>query len=70
MLESAAFKKNVDFLAFTRRITTYYLKAVKMRKHIPHNIVYLCKRSWKGDAVVAVYERRQGQHFAKKCTQK
>ena len=78
MVKSVAFKvfklvnpdDKMDFLAFTRRITTHYLKASKLKKQLPRNILYLRKRSWKGNAVVPANERKQGQHFAEKCSQK
>ena len=78
VLKSAAFKmfkmvnpdEKMDFLGFTRRVTTHYLKSAKMGKQLPPNIIYPRKRSWKGDAVVAKNERKQGQHFAEKCNQK
>ena len=60
----------MDFLAFTRRITTHYLKAYKLKKQLPPNIIYPRKRSWKGNAVVPANERTQGQHFVEKCSQK
>ena len=58
VLKSAAFKvfklvnpdDKMDFLAFTRRITTHYLKASKLKKQLPPNIIYPRKRSWKGNA--------------------
>ena len=62
VLKSAAFKvfrltypcDKMDFLAFTRRIVTHYLKAAKVQRQLPPNIIYPRKRSWKGNAVVAV----------------
>ena len=78
VLKSAAFKvfklvnpdDKMDFLAFTRRITTYYIKASKLKKQLPPNIIYPRKRSWKGNAVFPANERKQGQHFVEKCSQK
>ena len=77
VLKSAALKvfklvnpdDKTDFLAFTRRITTHYLKAPTLKKQLPPNIIYPRKRSWKGNAVVPANERKQGQHFAEKCSQ-
>ena len=74
VLKSAAFKvfklvnpnDKMDFLAFTRRITTHYLIASKLKKPLPPNIIYPRKRSWKGNAVVPANERKQGQHFCRK----
>ena len=60
----------MDFLAFTRRITTYYIKASKLKKQSPPNIIYSRKRSWKGNAVFPANERKKGQHFVEKCSQK
>ena len=78
VLKSAAFKvfklvnpdDKMDFLAFTRRITTYYIKASKLKKQLPPNIIYPRKRSWKGNAVIPGNERKLGQHFVEKCSQK
>ena len=42
----------MDFLAFTCRITTHYLKASKLIKQLPPNIIHPRKRSCKGNAVV------------------
>ena len=78
VLKSAAFKvfklvnpnERMDFLAFTLRITTHYLKAAKLRKELPPNIIYPRKRSWKGEAVIQANEWKQGHHFAKKCSHK
>ena len=62
--------QKINFLAFTRSITTHCLTAAKLRKELPPDIIYPGKRSWKGDAVVPANERKQGQHFAKTCSQK
>ena len=78
VLKSAAFKvfklvnpdDKMDFLAFTRRITTHYLKTSKLKKQLPHNIINPRKRSWKGNAAVPVNERKQGQNFVEKYSQK
>ena len=78
VLKSAAFKvfklvnpdDKMDFLAFTRCITTHYLKASKLKKQLPPNIIYPRKRSWKGNAVIPGNERKLGQHFVEKCSQK
>ena len=78
VLKSAAFKvfklvnpdDKMDFLAFTLRITTHYLKAFKLKKQLPPNIIYPRKRSWKGNAVVPANERKQDQHFVEKYSQK
>ena len=56
--------EKIDFLAFTRCITTHCLKSAKLRKELPPDIIYPRKRSWKGEAVVPANERKQGQHFA------
>ena len=40
--------EKMDFLAFTRSITTHCLKAAKLRKELPPDIIYPRKRSWKG----------------------
>ena len=66
VVKSVAFKvfklvnpdDKMDFLAFTRRITTHYLKASKLKKQLPPNILYLRKRSRKGNAVVPANERK------------
>ena len=58
VLKSAAFKffklvnpnDKMDFLSFTRHITTHYLKVSKLKKQLPPNIIYPRKRSWKGNA--------------------
>ena len=71
VLKSAAFKvfklvnpdDKMGFLAFTCRITTHYLKATKLKKQLPPNIIYPRKRSWKGNAVAPANEMKQGQHF-------
>ena len=60
----------MDFLAFTRRIVTHYLKAAKVQRQLPPNIIYPRKRSWKGNAAVAVNERKEGQHFIEKTKSK
>ena len=68
VVKSAAFKvfkfvnpdDNMDFLAFTRRISTHYLKASKWKKQFPPNIIYARKRSWQENAVVPTNERKQG----------
>ena len=60
ILKSASFKalKQIDpdakinFLAFTNRVAMYYLKAAKVRRQLPQNIIYPRKRSWKGKAAV------------------
>ena len=78
VLKSAAFKvfklvnpdDKMDFLAFTRRITTHYLKTSRLKKQLRPNIIYPRKRSWKGNAIVPANERKQGQHFVEKCSQK
>ena len=78
VLKSAAFKvfklvnpdDKIDFLAFTCRITIHYLKASKLKKRLPPNIIYLRKRLWKENAVVSANERKEGQHFVEKCSQK
>ena len=78
VLKRAAFKvfrltypgDKMDFLAFTRRIVTHYLKAAKVQRQLPPNIIYPRKRSWKGNAAVAVNERKEGQHFIEKTSQK
>ena len=78
LLKRAAFKvfklvnpdDKMDFLAFTRRITTHYLKTSRLKKQLRLSIIYPKKRSWKGNAVVPANERKQGQHFLEKCSQK
>ena len=78
VLKSAAFKvfklvnpdAKMDFLAFTCCITTHYLKASKLKKQLPPNIIYPRKRLQKGNAVVPANESKQGQHFVEKCSQK
>ena len=78
VLKSAAFRvfklvnpdDKMDFLAFTRRITTHYLKTSKLKKQLPPNIINPSKKSWKGNSTVPANERKQGQHFVKKCSQK
>ena len=62
--------EKVDFLAFTRSITTHYLKAAKLRKELTPDIIYPRKRSWEGEVVVLANERKQLQHFAETCSQK
>ena len=62
--------EKMDFLAFTRSITTHCLKAAKLRKELPPDIIYPRKRSWKGEAVVPANERKQGQHCAETYSQK
>ena len=59
--------EKMDFVAFTRSITTHCLKAAKLRKELPSDIIYPRKRLWKGEAVVPANERKQGQHFAEAC---
>ena len=49
----------IDFLAFTRQIVTHYLKAAKIQKQLPPNVIYPRKRSWKGNAPVAINERKK-----------
>ena len=78
ILKSAAFKvfnlvnpdNKMDFLAFTHHITTHYLKASKLKKQLPPNIIYQRKRSWKRNANVPANKRKQGQYFLEKCPQK
>ena len=79
ILKSAAFQvfclTNADykmdyFLAFTRRIVTHYLKAAKIQMQLPPNVIFPRKRSLKGNAAVAVNERKEGQHFIEKSSQK
>ena len=60
--------EKMDFLAFTRSITSHCLKAAKLRKELPPDIIYPRKRSWKGEAVAPANERKQGQHFAETWT--
>ena len=62
--------EKMDFLAFTRSITTHCLTAAKLKKELPPDRIYPRKRSWKGEAVVPANERKQGQHFAETCSQK
>ena len=62
--------EKMDFLAFTRSITTHCLKAAKLRKELPPDIIYPRKRLWKVEAVVPANERKQGQHFAETCSLK
>ena len=62
--------EKMDFLAFTRSITTNCLKAAKLRKELPPDVIYPRKRSWKGEAVVPANEWKQGQHFAETCSPK
>ena len=50
--------EKMDFLAFTRRITTHYLKAANLRKELPPDIIYPRKRSWKGEAVFPANEMK------------
>ena len=65
-LKSVAFKvfklanpdDKMDFLAFTCRITTHYLKASQLKKQLPTNIIYQRKRSWKRNVVVPANERK------------
>ena len=78
VLKSAAFKvfklvsldNEMDFLAFTHRIRTHYLKASKLKKQLQPNIKYPRKTSWKWYVVVPVNGRKKGQHFVEKCSQK
>ena len=51
--------EKIDFLAFTRSITTHCLKAAKLRKELPPEIIYPRKRSWKGGAVAPANEGKQ-----------
>ena len=60
----------MDFLAFSRRMVTHYLKAAKVQRQLLPNIIYPRKRSWKGNAAVAVNERKEGQHFIEKNSRK
>ena len=74
LLKSAAFKvfklvnpdDKIDFLAFTRRITTHYLKTSELKKKLSSNIIYPRKRLWKVNAVVPANVSKQGQHFVEK----
>ena len=71
VVKSVAFKvfklvnpdDKIDFLAFTRRITTHYLKTSELKKKLPSNIIYPRKRLWKVNAVVPANVSKQGQHF-------
>ena len=78
VLKSAAFKvfklsnpeAKMDFLQFTRRVVTHYLKAAKFVRQMPPNIIYQRKKSWKGNSEVAENERVEGRHFMEKSSQK
>ena len=77
VLKGAAFKvfklvnpnDKMDFLAFTRSITTYYLKGSKLKKQLPLNIIYPRKILWKGNEVFPSNDWKEGQHFVEKCSQ-
>ena len=77
VLKGAAFKvfklvnpnDKMDFLAFTRRITTHYLKASKLKKQLPLKIIYPRKRSWKGNEVLPSNNSKKGEHFVENCSQ-
>ena len=62
--------EKMDFLAFTRSITTHCLTEAKLRKELPPDRIYPRKRSWKGEVVVPANERKQGQLFAETFSQK
>lgn len=78
VLKNAAFKifklahpdDKMDWLAFTRRIVSHYLKAAKLEKEIPSNIIYPRKRPWKGNALVPVNEPAGKQHFIEASSRK
>ena len=66
-LKSAAFKDfklvnpdaRMDFLPFTCWVAMHYLKAAKVRRKLPPNIMYPRKRSWKGNASVPEIEKKE-----------
>ena len=60
----------MDFLALTCQVAMHYLKAAKVRRQLPPNMIYPIKRSWKGNGAVPENERNQENYFVEKCSQK
>ena len=48
----------------------HYLKVAKVRTKLSPNIMYPRKSSWKGKAAIPEIEKKQGNHFVEKCSQK